>query len=117
MRSCCRKSAGPLDGFEPLRSALDGLDDVPNNVTFNDTGTSVTYDVHIVKSLSGSGSFDTSALSGGVQLAGSGQIQRTAPASHRVWRRCARIFHPSVDSANDPLLTVDDLKLEGDLEC
>ena len=103
-----------VGGLEPLRAALDGLDDVPNNVTFNDTGTSVTFDVHIVKSLDGSGSFDTSAFSGAVQLAGSGQYSARLQL-HIVFGVDAQGFYILPSAANDPLLTVDNLNLEGDL--
>jgi hypothetical protein len=67
---------GEISSSEALRAALDGLDAIPNNVTFTETADVTTFTMQVVKSLNGPADLDVAGqlLGGLLELSGAMEI-------------------------------------------
>ena len=103
-----------LDAPDTIRAALDGLDEVPGNVSYTEVGDLITFDVRLEKTLGGLADLSIDALNGALELTGVAEITADL-ALHIVFGVDAGGFFIDPNAAGEPELTVGNVRIGGDV--
>ena len=97
-----------INDTEALRQKLDALDNKPNNVTVTDDGSTVTFDMHVDKTLQGQGAVNYLAQGGLVQLQGNASFSADVHL-HVIFGADQNGFFVKADQNPDPEFVVDNV--------
>lgn len=98
-----------INTLPALQYALDGLDDIPNNVSLDFIDGVVRFDVHILKTLGGLAELDTSVLNGLVQVGGIADIS-TLIDFHLIFGLDSGGFYIDAEGNSEPEITISSLQ-------
>ncbi|MEJ2698045.1 MAG: hypothetical protein P8Z70_00015, partial [Desulfuromonadales bacterium] len=102
-----------ITDYEVLRTVLDDLDDIPDNVSFTATDSTVTFDMQLEGSFAGGGEIDVNGFDGKLSLRGE-VVYSFDIALHLVFGVDAGGFF--IDTVRGAEVTVTNLNLHGTVE-
>jgi hypothetical protein len=101
--------------LDDLRNQLDALDNIPGNVTFTQANGVTRFDVQVHKTLSGTADLNLDGLGGSLNIGGSIDVSADV-ALHIVFGVDANGFFIDPRGTSDPLLTVSNLQIDGNVQ-
>lgn len=98
-----------ITSVNDLQLRLDGLDDIPNNVTVTSEGGVTRFDVRVRKTMDGEASLDASVLGGSVALNGAIALTATVDA-HLIFGVDATGFFLDVENSAEPEIVISNIQ-------